>query len=472
MLLGMRRKRCVVDSSPRPWETVGINPARIRQLNGNQVQKGSFVLLWLQASVRSGCNHALEYAIGKANELRKPVVACFALMPHYPEANERHYAFLLEGLADAGKALRERGIPLLVRQGEPRGIIEDLAGDACLVVTDRGYLRHQRVWRAEAAGAVGCPVVQVESDVVVPVEAASGKEEYAAATLRPKIHRLLPDFLEPLGEQRVRHPLTDPGWETLRWEEPDRILASLNIDRSVPRVAGFRGGTAEARRRLAEFIRGGLGRFAAERNDPVKGATSGLSPYLHFGQISPLEIALAAGASGSPSTGAFLEELIVRRELSMDFVLFNPRYDSIDALPSWARKTLEEHSRDPREYMYTPKEFEQAETHDPAWNAAQAEMVRTGKMHGYMRMYWGKKILEWSETPAEAYRTALHLNNRYELDGRDPNGYAGVAWCFGKHDRPWGERKVFGKVRYMGAPGLARKFDVHRYIAAIQGEVP
>jgi deoxyribodipyrimidine photo-lyase len=461
-----------VEPSPRPRETFGIDPSRIRPLNGNPVRGGSFVLLWLQASVRSGCSHALEYAIGRANALQKPVIASFALDREYPEANERHFAFLLEGLADAGRALRRRGIPLLVRPGEPPGIIGDLAGDACLVVADRGYLRHQRAWRAEVAGAVGCPLVQVESDVVVPVEAASGKEEYAAATLRPKIHRLLPEFLVPNVEREVHHPLPDPGWETLRWEEPDRILAGLDIDRSVPRVAGFHGGTAEARRRLQEFIGGRLGRFATDRNDPAKGALSGLSPYLHFGQISPLEIALAAGASGSPSTGAFLEELVVRRELSMNFVLFNPRYDTIDSLPSWAKKTLEDHTRDPREYTYTPKEFEQAKTHDPAWNAAQLEMVQSGKMHGYMRMYWGKKILEWSETPEEAYITALYLNNRYELDGRDPNGYAGVAWCFGKHDRPWGERPVFGKVRYMGAAGLARKFDVHRYIAAIHVQVP
>ncbi|MDD1660904.1 MAG: deoxyribodipyrimidine photo-lyase [Methanomicrobiales archaeon] len=441
-----------------------IQKERVLLLNSVTAAKGSFLLLWLQASVRSGCNHALEYAIGKANEKKKPVVACFALTPDYPEANERHYAFLLEGLADAGKALRERGIPFVVRKGTPPAVIADLAGDACIVVTDRGYLRHQREWRAEVAASVGCPVVQVESDVVVPVEAASGKEEYAAATLRPKIHRLLPEFLEPLGEQRVHHPLPDPGWETLPWEDPDRILAGLDIDRAVPWVTGFRGGTAEARRRLQEFIRSGLDRFATDRNNPAKHALSGLSPYLHFGQVSPLEIALAVAGSGSPSTGAYLEELIVRRELSMNFVFYNPRYDNIDALPLWAKKTLKDHARDPREYTYTPEEFEKGKTHDPAWNAAQAEMVRTGKMHGYLRMYWGKKILEWSETPEEAYRTAVSLNNKYELDGRDPNGYAGVAWCFGKHDRPWGERPVFGKVRYMGAPGLMRKFDVNRYI--------
>jgi deoxyribodipyrimidine photo-lyase len=454
-----------VEQSRQPARFTGVHPARIRHLNENTVQRRSFVLLWLQASVRASCSHALEYAIGRANELGKPVVAAFALTSHYPEANERHFAFLLEGLVDAGMALRERGIPFIVREGDPPAAIADLAGDACLVVTDRGYLRHQREWRSEAAAAVSCPLFQVESDVVVPVEAASGKEEYAAATLRPKIHRLLPEFLEPLAEQRVRHPVPDPGWETLPWEDPEHLLSGLDIDRSVPRVSGFRGGTTEARRRLQEFLAMGLERFAIDRNDPVKQALSGLSPYLHFGHISPLEIALGVGDSGLPSTAAYLEELIVRRELSMNFVFYNPRYDAIGALPAWAKKTLEEHARDPREYTYTRVEFEKGKTHDPAWNAAQLEMVRTGKMHGYMRMYWGKKILEWSETTEEAYRTALYLNNRYELDGRDPNGYAGVAWCFGKHDRPWGERPVFGKVRSMTAGGLARKFDVDRYIA-------
>jgi deoxyribodipyrimidine photo-lyase len=446
----------------------GIHPSRIRSLNTNGVQRGPDIILWLQASVRASCNHALEYAIEQANELRKHLIALFVLTPAYPEANERHYAFLLEGLADAGKALRGRGIPLIVREGDPAGVVTDLAGDACLVVTDRGYLRRQRAWRARVAESIDCPLIQLESDVVVPVEAVSGKEEYAAATIRPKIHRLLPEFLAPLAERRLHDPNPDPGWETMPWENPRRILSGLDLDRPVPPAKGVHGGAGEAQIRLREFIATGLGRFAQERNDPNRDALSGMSPFLHFGQISPLEIALAVKASGSHAAGAYLEELIIRRELSMNFVFYDQDYDSLECLPSWARKTLGDHSRDIREFTYSFEEFDKGKTHDPAWNAAQEEMKRTGKMHGYMRMYWGKKILEWSETPEEAFRTALTLNNRYELDGRDPNGYAGIAWCFGKHDRPWGERPVFGKVRYMGARGLARKFDVRAYIEKFQ----
>jgi deoxyribodipyrimidine photo-lyase len=448
-----------------------IPPARIQVINpATGKEKGRHVLLWLQASVRASCSHALEYAIEQANELRKPIVACFALTPTYPEASERHYAFLLEGLADTGARLRERGIPLIVREGDPPTVITDMAADACLVVMDRGYLRHQKRWRQQVAEAIDAPLVQVESDVVVPVDAVSGKEEYAAATIRPKIHRLLDRFLVPLQERMVMHPMPDPGWETLPWKDPERILSLLDMDHSVPRVTGFHGGTTEAQRRLKEFIASGLDRFATERNDPNRDALSGMSPYLHFGQISPLEIALAVKATGSPSADAYLEELIVRRELSINFVHRNPRYDSFACLPPWAKATLEAHAGDRREYLYTPDELELGKTHDQYWNAAQLQMVRTGKMHGYMRMYWGKKILEWSGTPEEAFRTALYLNNRYELDGRDPNGYAGVAWCFGKHDRPWGERPVFGMIRYMNAAGLRRKFDIGTYVGRMTGE--
>ncbi|MFX1603429.1 MAG: deoxyribodipyrimidine photolyase, partial [Promethearchaeota archaeon] len=244
----------------------------------------------------------------------------------------------------------------------------------------------------------------------------------------------------------------------------DRLLESLDIDRSVGPAPDFHGGAERAKKALDDFTKRKLDEFHNSRNDPSKDCLSNLSPYLHFGQISPLFIALHVQRADHPGAESFLEELIIRRELSMNFVYFNREYDSIECLPRWARTTLDEHKSDPREHKYTSKEFELAETHDSYWNAAQTEMVKTGKMHGYMRMYWGKKILEWSRTPEIAYRTALHLNNKYELDGRDPNGYAGVAWCFGKHDRAWGERPIFGKVRYMSARGLERKFDIESYV--------
>lgn len=246
----------------------------------------------------------------------------------------------------------------------------------------------------------------------------------------------------------------------------DAALGLLNIDRSVG-SAGTRGGTVEARRLLRVFLLEKLAGYGDMKDDPGGDLTSGLSPYLHFGQISPLDIMLDLSDAPAAQREAFLEELVVRRELSMNFVFFNPQYDAYESLPAWARATLEKHGSDPRPYIYTRDELENARTHDPYWNAAQSEMVLTGRMHGYMRMYWGKKILEWGRTPQEAYSTALWLNNRYSLDGRDPNAFAGVAWCFGKHDRPWGERDVFGNVRYMNAKGLERKFNMRQYLQRV-----
>jgi deoxyribodipyrimidine photo-lyase len=230
----------------------------------------------------------------------------------------------------------------------------------------------------------------------------------------------------------------------------------------------FAGGTAEANRRFEQFLKNRLDGFADNRNDPGGDGGSDMSPYLHFGQVSPVTLALLAKDQGGSGTPAFLEELIVRRELAVNFVRYNDHYDTFTALPAWAQKTLALHQADQREYGYSLDELERAATHDPYWNAAQQEMMKTGKMQGYMRMYWGKKILEWSTTPQDAYSAALHLNNKYEIDGRDPNGYAGVAWCFGKHDRPWGEREIFGMVRYMNAQGLERKFAMDHYLEKVR----
>ncbi|MFB0501191.1 MAG: deoxyribodipyrimidine photolyase, partial [Candidatus Bathyarchaeia archaeon] len=250
-----------------------------------------------------------------------------------------------------------------------------------------------------------------------------------------------------------------------------KAVSSLNIDRSVKKVSDLRGGTKEAKKHLEDFLKNKLDKYPELRNDPTQDYLSNMSPYLHFGQISPLFVALKVLATDSLGKDAYLEELIVRRELSMNFVFYNQNYDSFDGLPEWAKKTLREHEKDLRDYIYALEELENAETHDPYWNAAQEEMRIKGKMHGYMRMYWGKKILEWSRTPEDAFKIALYLNNKYELDGRDPNGFTGVAWCFGKHDRPWKEREIFGKVRYMNAKGLKRKFDADGYVTKIKNMI-
>ncbi len=444
-----------------------IQAERIKKLNSNMVQDGRFVLYWMQSSQRTEYNHALEYSIETANDLDSPLLVYFGLTPDYPEANERSYTFMLEGLVETEKKLQDRGISLLVRSEPPSQGVRDLSPECILIVADRDYQRIQRDWREQISNSVRCPVIQVETNVIVPIEVASAKEEYSAGTLRPKIQRNVDRFLYPITENQIENTLRGLEVDSLDLSNPVRLLESIDIDRSVEPVPDFHGGTEKAKQALDDFINRKLDKFHKSRNDPSEDYLSNLSPYLHFGQISPIFIALQVQRADHPGVDSFLEELIVRRELSMNFVYFNRNYDSIDCLPGWARTTLDEHKSDPREHKYTLEEFELAETHDPYWNAAQTEMVKTGKMHGYMRMYWGKKILEWSHTPEIAYRTTLHLNNKYELDGRDPNGYAGVAWCFGKHDRAWGERPVFGKVRYMSARGLERKFDIESYVRKI-----
>ena len=444
-----------------------IHPERIQDLNGEPTRPGRYVLYWMQASQRARCNHALEHAIRQANELRQPLLAVFGLTDGYPEANERHYTFLLEGLRETQQALGQRGVRLIVRPESPEVAAVRLAEDASLVVTDRGYTRHQKAWRKHVAERADCRVVQVESDVVVPVEVASDKREYSAATLRPRLHRQLPKFLAPLEPTKLNRDSLDIPLKSVALEDMDALLADLRIDRGAGRVRAFTGGTSQANQRLSAFIERRLRRYATERNDPSLDIQSHQSPYLHFGQVSPLEIAWKIQvARGVPQVAkeAYLEELIVRRELAINYVHYNPRYDTYDSLPEWAKRTLAEHAADRRPAIYTASQLERAATADPYWNAAMREMLMTGKMHNYMRMYWGKKILEWTRDPRRAFRRLLALNNKYFLDGRDPSGWANVAWCFGLHDRPWGERPIFGKIRYMNAAGLQRKFDIQAYV--------
>jgi deoxyribodipyrimidine photo-lyase len=445
-----------------------IQKERVKVLNSKDIKKGRYVLYWMQASQRAEYNHALEYAISKANDLHQPVVVFFGITDHFPEANERHYWFMLEGLREVENSLKKRGVRMVIRHRSPEIGVVQLAKKASLVVVDRGYLGIQRQWRTYAADRIDCRLIQVESDVVVPVEEASPKEEYAAATIRPKISKKLSRFLVPLKEIDPVVDALSLDFESFDLTDLEKAISKLRIDRNVKRVDSLHGGTSEAKKHLRDFISNKLDHYAELRNDPTLDYQSLMSPYLHFGQISPLEIALEISKTRSRSKEAYLEELIVRRELSMNFVHYNETYDSFDSIPQWARKTLRAHQKDRRPYLYTFEELERAQAHDAYWNAAQKEMVLEGKMHGYMRMYWGKKILEWSKTPEQAFQAALHLNNKYELDGRDPNGFAGVAWCFGKHDRPWGGRVVFGNVRYMNEGGLKRKFDADGYVNKIR----
>ncbi len=434
-------------------------------MNDRAPVHGTHVLYWMQQAQRAEFNHALEYAIEQANALRLPVVVGFSLAS-FPEANRRHYLFMLEGLRETQKRLAARGIGFCIRQGPPEEVVPGLAQGSALLVGDIGYLRVQRQWREAVAKRVACPFVCVESDVIVPVAEVSDHAEFAARTIRPKIHRRLPEFLKPLKSRAVAIPSVDLAKPSLPLDDPAALCRTLGVDHGVAAADRLAGGFTAANKLLGRFIDHRLAAYAEESDDPVLDGCSHMSAYLHFGQISPLDIALRVHKSDAPRVAidTYLEQLVVRRELGMNACRFNPGYDRYDALPAWALQSLEKHRKDKREFLYARGQWEAGATHDPCWNAAQAEMVRSGQMHNYMRMYWGKKILEWSRTPEEAFDTILYLNNKYELDGRDPNGFAGVAWCFGRHDRPWTERPVFGTIRYMNANGLHRKFDIQAYI--------
>ena len=445
-----------------------VAEGRVRILNDAIVRTGDYVLYWMQSSHRTEENPALVYAVERADQAHLPLIVYFGLWQSYPEASLRHFRFMLEGLAEVSRSLESMGIRFVLRTEPPDKGVCAIAKNAAVVIVDRGYLRQQQSWYRTVAEQCRCPFVQVEGNVVVPVEVASQKEEYSAATFRPKITRLLDRFLHPAETGSPQRSSLSLDLPTRSDESPEALLVPLTIDRTVPASAMFAGGTAEASRRFEQFLKNRLDGFADNRNDPGGDGGSDMSPYLHFGQVSPVTLALDAQEQGGSGTPAFLEELIVRRELAVNFVRYNDHYDTFKSLPAWAQKTLALHQADQREYGYSLDELERAATHDPYWNAAQQEMMKTGKMQGYMRMYWGKKILEWSKTPQDAYSAALHLNNKYEIDGRDPNGYAGVAWCFGKHDRPWGERPVFGMVRYMNAQGLMRKFAMDRYLEKVR----
>ena len=433
-----------------------IHPARIHQLNDKPARNGGFVLYWMQQSQRAEWNHALEYAVERANGLGLPVAVVFGLMEDYPEATERHYAFMLQGLEGTFQTLEQRGISAFIGRGHPADVALKAGREAALIVCDMGYLRHQAEWRARVAEEASCEVVEIESDVVVPVEVASDHAEYMARTLRPKLLKNLDEFLKPVKE--IKPLINANGHEFFQ-----------GLDRAVPRIGkggNFIGGTAEAKKRLKKFIAESLAVYEAHSNQPQTDDVSMLSPYLHFGQISPLYIAIEIQQADPKSR--FLEQLIVRRELAMNFVWFTPDYDRFSCLPDWAKQTLKNHAKDKREYFYTREQLEQSQTHDLYWNAAMTEMRVTGFMHNYMRMYWGKKVLEWSRSPEEAFETLLAINNKYFLDGRDPNSYAGVAWVFGKHDTAWTERPIFGKVRYMNAAGLKRKCDIEAYVEKVE----
>jgi deoxyribodipyrimidine photo-lyase len=452
---------------------------RARALNGAPMRENaSYVLYWAQMNRRVESNHGLQRAVEHANRLGLPVLYYEGLTCSYPSANDRLHTFVLEGVPETQRRLEKLGIGycfyLRRTRRDANDVLYRLAKDAALVVTDDYPTFIAAAHNAAVPGRVGVRYEAVDSSCVVPMSLFA-KREWAAYTIRPKIRRMLPEHLvacpKPAVRRRWRGPV--PEWHTeVTTAAIPALAACCEIDHSVRPSLKFTGGRAAAEQTLQRFLETNLCRYARHRNEPSAHATSGLSPYLHFGQISSLEVALAAKAYAEAHrliAEEFLEELIVRRELAFNFARFTPGPARLDSLPEWAQATLREHAGDPRRPCYTREQFERAETHDALWNACQKEMLICGRIHGYYRMYWGKKIIEWSATPDGALETMVAIHDRWALDGRDPNTLAGILWCFGLHDRPWQRRPVFGSIRYMSLEGMRRKTGVDAYLEEIAG---
>ncbi len=461
-----------------------VNPKRVYTVKELPHREGT-VVYWMGRDMRMNDNWALLFAQSLAIKYRMPLAVVFALPSGFLEATKRSYGFMLKGLHGVEASLNKKNIPFYLLPGLPEKEILRFAATygVTKLVTDFNPLTVVDQMKNAVAQKINASVYEVDAHNIVPARIVSDKIEFGAYTIRPKIHRLLPEFLDHFPPVR-KHPFDWPH-EVPRvdWEKADK---SLKIDRTVPEVAGIDPGEKSALRRLDQFLASGLSRYDADRNDPTKNGQSRLSPFLHFGHLAPQRAVLSAvQAAGRPIStiirkpkkgeeqkshyaAAFLEELIVRRELSDNFTFYNKRYETFDGFPAWAQRSINEHRNDRREKLYSLKQFERAETHDTLWNAAQMEMVQTGTMHGFMRMYWAKKILEWTPAVEEAMLIAIYLNDKYQLDGRDPNGYAGIAWSIGGvHDRAWFDRPVYGKIRYMNESGCRRKFDVDLYIRRI-----
>ena len=450
-------------------ETLSRDPRVTVRKPGAPNPEGQCVVYWMQRAQRALDNPALDVAVELGNELGKPVIAFLAPVPFYPHANLRHYHFLAAGIPDLEEGLSKRNVGFVLRTYPDHSLAKFCEQvRPAIVIGDENPLRETERWRVRAAQLLKVPFWTVDADVVVPSQML-GKEHYGARTIRPRIHELLPQFLVPTKVVSARITWNKP--RTLHFlSAHENLIANWALDRSVSPIENLQGGTGNALRTLADFIDHRLPDYPKHRNHPELSGTSHLSAYLHFGHIGPLTVAHAVHAASAPPAAkqAFLEQLIVRRELSVNFVRYNSHYDSFECLEPWADRSFAQHSGDHRPIIYSDEQLDRAETHDPLWNAAQKQMLLTGWMHNYMRMYWAKKILEWSPSVATAYHRAVWLNDRYELDGRDPNGYAGIAWAIvGKHDRPWFERPIFGHVRYMSLASTGRKFESKSYIAQI-----
>jgi deoxyribodipyrimidine photo-lyase len=438
-------------------------------LKSSQSKKAEYVLYFLQQAQRYEYNHALAFAIDEANRSNLPLIVYFGLTGNYPEANLRHYTFMAEGLIELAYKFASVGIHFEIVYNEPdKGIIPYLE-NAKTVVMDIGYTKIQRLWRKNIYQEIllNHPYIDlysVESDSIIPVKIASDKEEYGAYTIRRKFYSHLSEYSSTIVIPQINNKTTI--FSKKKYDSVKQLLEPLTLNPSISTSLIYHGGYTEAKKRISDFTHSKLSHYD-ESNDPSKDLTSKMSMYLHFGQISSLEIYhLIMNASVSEKAkDAFIEQLLVRRELAHNFIFYNLNYDEFESMTTpWAYHTMKDHQNDVKEYIYTLKDYIQFKTHDIYFNSAMKEMVYSGYMHNYMRMYWAKKIIEWSPSYKEAYEIIKELNNSYFIDGRDALSYTGIAWCFGKHDRAWTERNIFGKLRYMNSSGLLRKFDILAYV--------
>ncbi len=460
--------------------TKQIEDERIRWRRAtNGAATGDAVVYWMQQAQRARTNPALEFAIQQANERNLPARVVFCVVADYPEAASRHFDFMFEGLVEVEGDLARRGIRFDAVVGHPASVFASMGDEMALLVLDRGYLPIQRSWRDDVEGVVDCPVAEIETDAVVPVDLVSDRAEVAARTIRPKILCHLDRFVVDLattplsrpsvaGNRSARGPVgCVPDHERLDLADIGAAIDRLPIAAEPGPVDGLRAGTRAAHRALDEFIDSVLPDYPSRRNRYDRDdSSSRLSPYLHFGQVSPVEIARRVRASGAPSESieAFVDEVVIRRELAFNHA-GTADHGRYAGLPDWAKTTLADHADDEREVVLTATQLEAGETPDELWNAIMAQIREHGWVHNQLRMYWGKQVVRWTNTPGHAFRTLLELNNRYFLDGRDPNSYANVAWCFGLHDQGFAERDIIGKVRPFTDQALRRKGDLDGWLA-------
>ncbi|MEM4396709.1 MAG: deoxyribodipyrimidine photo-lyase [Candidatus Woesearchaeota archaeon] len=417
---------------------------RIKKIKeGNET--GEYVLYWMQGAFRINYNHSFSFSKYLANRYRKPLLVLIIINPNYPNANSRNMKFFLEGVLEVVDELKKLRIPYNVRIGNFKELLQEYSKKAIAIVTDFAYLPTIKKIRKEIYLQIDKTIYEIDTNVLVPVEITSNKQEYAARTIRPKIMEKISEFIDDFQDFQY-NGLTIESFE-------DERFRNFELLKLYPYVSycNVKGGHSNALLTLENFLRDKFHQYAEFRNDVKKNVESNLSPYIHFGQISVIEIIQRMkNLKKDQNYETFFEQLVVRRELAHNFTYYCESLDNLySLLPYWAKKTLQEHSEDPRKYQYSLDDFENARTHDFLWNFAQRQLLENGKIHNYLRMYWGKKVIEWTKNPEEAYKILVYLNDKYALDGRDPNGYVGILWCFGLHDRPFFERPIFGRVRYM-----------------------